>query len=159
MQSDSPTRVYEFRTRFHAPLPFVYAWCTDYSPEDPQLERDAFQRRIISKTRRRAVYEDLYDQPDGWMWSHMEVDFRPPNRWHAEALGSHRTWSIDYELSDLGDGSTELHFVGSRRATSLGRNPPKAEMERELLQMWKNLTRALEREYQGTRKDAGKRRR
>jgi hypothetical protein len=148
MKRFSAPRVYEFRSRFRAPLPFVYAWCTDYTPEDPRLEGEEYVRRILHRSPRKVVYEDLYDQPSGWMWSHQVVTLLPPNRWHAEAAGSHRHWSIDYQLSSKADGITELWFRGKRWATALaGRNPPKARLERELRHMWKNFGRALERDY------------
>lgn len=148
MAEISPPAIYEFRSTFRAPLPFVFAWCTDYSPDDARLEGEVFTRRILHRTSRKIIYEDLYDEPTGWMWSHTEVEPHPPNRWHAESVGSHRLWSIDYELSSRGDGTTELWFRGKRRATALaGKNPPKAQLERELKAMWKNLGRALEKDY------------
>ena len=151
MATTGPGTIYEFRTTFRAPLSFVYDWCTDYTPADPRLEGEAYERRIVSKSARRAVYEDLHDQPDGWMWSRMTVQLRPPNRWHAEAVGSHRSWSIDYTLSELSGNRTELHFRGLRRPTPLaGKNPPKVRLERELLASWKNFAHALERDYRAT---------
>ena len=148
MAKHSTPSTYEFRVRLRAPLPYTFAWCTDYTPEDSRLEGEDYTRRILRRTRRRVVFEDLYDEPSGWMWSHMEVELHPPNRWHAESVGSHRDWSIDYELSSKQDGSTELWFRGRRRATALaGKNPPKARLERELIHMWKNFGRALERDY------------
>ena len=154
----TPPAVYEFRTRFRAPLPYVFAWCTDYTPDDARLEGEEYTRRILRRTRQNVVYEDLYDEPDGWMWSHQEVDLHPPKHWHANAVGSHREWSIDYRLSAQKDGSTELWFRGKRRATGLaGKNPPKARLERELLHMWKNFGRALERDYRAGRPPAPKR--
>jgi hypothetical protein len=159
MKANSAPRVYEFRSRFAAPLPFVFAWCTDYSSVDPRLEREEYTRRVLRRTPRKVVFEDLYDEPTGWMWSHAEVDLRPPNGWHAEIVGSHRHWSIDYRLSSKKGGSTELWFRGKRRATALaGKNPPKARLEHELLHMWKNFGRALERDYRAKRKSGRGRR-
>jgi hypothetical protein len=149
----SPPRVYEFRSRFRAPLPFVYAWCTDYSPEDPKLEEEEFTRRILEKSSRRVVYEDLSEEPTGWMWSRYVVTLRPPRRWHAEVVGSHRTWNVDYELSEKPGDTTELWFRGERRATALaGKNPPKAQLEAELREMWRRFGRALEKDYRARRK-------
>jgi hypothetical protein len=150
--TDEPSRLYEIRSRFRAPLPFVFQWCTDYTPNDPQLEKEKFTRRVLERSSRRAVYEDLFETPKGWMWSHQEVTLRPPNRWHAEAAGSHRTWSLDYELRELPGGETELYLRGERRATALGRNPPKARLERELRTSWANYAKALERDYRASQK-------
>jgi hypothetical protein len=160
MAKVAPATVYEFRSTFHAPLPFVFQWCTDYTPDDPILEKDNYTRRILSRSARKVVYEDLTDTPDGWGWSRQHVTLRPPNRWHAEALGNHRTWSIDYELVERPRGVTELRFRGERRAVFPGeKNPPKARLEGELRQSWKNFAAALERDYrarQGPRKQKGR---
>jgi len=160
MKADSAPRVYEFRSRFHAPLPFVFRWCTDYTPDDPRIERDDYTRRIVRKGPRGAVYEDLADLPTGWQWSHVVVDFHPPRYWHAEIVGSHRDWHVDYRLSEHPNGITELHFRGVRRTTALGgRNPAKAKLEGELRGMWKNFGRALERDYRASLKSPARRRR
>jgi hypothetical protein len=146
------TRVYEIRSRFRAPLPFVFRWCTDYTPDDARLEKDDYTRRIVKRSTRKVVYEDLSDSPNGWMWSHQEVTLRPPNRWHAEVTGSHRYWSLDYQLRELPDGRTELHLRGERRPTALGKNPPKAKLERDLGRMWSNFGQALERDYRASKR-------
>lgn len=148
MPHRGPTATYLIRTTFRAPLSYVYRWCTDYTPEDPRLEGDDYVRKIVSRKGRTVVYEDLYDRPTGWMWSHQTVTLLPPNRWHAEAMGSHRDWSNDYTLRSLPEGRTELSFVGRRRPKGLGlRNPPRADMERELRSAWKNFASALEKDY------------
>ena len=158
MKELTAPRVYEFRSTFRAPLPFVFAWCTDYTPEDPHLEGEEFTRRILARSRRRIVYEDLYDEPTGWMWSHYDVTVLPPRRWHADVAGSHRTWSIDYVLSERPGGSTELWFRGVRRATALaGKNPPKAKLEQDLRGMWKRYGRALEADYRATQRGTKRR--
>ncbi|HKV90857.1 MAG TPA: hypothetical protein VJQ43_06675 [Thermoplasmata archaeon] len=140
--------LYQVRVEFDAPLEFVYRWCTDYSSQDPKLEKDEYTRRLIRRSRREVVYEDLSEAKGGWMWSRMTVTLRPPDRWHAEAFGSHRTWRLDYTLRPLGAGRTELTLRGRRRPTELGgRNPPKARLERELAASWANFARALRRDY------------
>lgn len=147
--------VYEIRTKFRAPVPYVFRWCTDYTPDDASLEKDEYARKIVKRGRRAVVYEDLYEGPDGWMWSHQEVTLHPPDRWHAESTGSHRHWSLDYTLRPLPDGGTELTLRGVRRPTALGaRNPPKARMNKELRQAWANFGRALERDYRKERRAA-----
>jgi hypothetical protein len=146
-----PISVYEIHMTFRAPLPFVYAWCTDYTPEDRKLEGDPGLRQIIRKGRRTVVYEDLNETPHGWMWSRQTVTLRPPNRWTGVAQGNYRTWDLDYSLRDLHDGRTEFTMRGRRRSTALGvRNPPKRVLEAELRGMWRNLRRALEKDYRAS---------
>lgn len=147
-----PPREYHVHARFRAPLPFVFRWCTDYQADDPTLEHGAFVRRILHRDRRRVVYEDLYDKPTGWFWSHQTITLRPPDRWHAEAVGNARTWSLDYRLTQQPDGTTTLVMRGDRQSTKLGgKNPPKTTLERELSLMWAKFVRALERDYRRTR--------
>ncbi len=148
MAATARPQVYEIRSTFRAPLGFVFDWCTHYTTDDPRLEKEDYQRRILSRGKRQVVYEDLQDLPGGWMWSRQTVTLHPPNRWHAEAFGSHRVWSLDYTLRDLPDGRTEMTLRGERRPTPIGgRNPPKARLERELRASWKNFGVALERDF------------
>jgi hypothetical protein len=149
----SPVSVYEIRMTFDAPLPFAYAWCTDYTAEDRKLEGDPGSRQIIRKGSRTVVYEDLNPTPHGWMWSRQTVTLRPPNRWHAVAEGNYRTWELDYSLQELPGGRTEFRMRGKRRATPLGiRNPSKRALESELREMWHHLRRALEKDYRASQR-------
>jgi hypothetical protein len=151
----SPVSVYEIRRTFRAPLDFAYAWCTDYTTEDRQLEgeADTATRQILRKTRTTVVYEDLDATPDGWKWSRQTVTLRPPDAWRATAVGNHRTWDLEYRLRALPDGRTEFWMRGRRRATEIGgRNPPKRVLEKELFDMWGHLGRAMERDYRRSRR-------
>jgi hypothetical protein len=149
----SRVAVYEIKRVFRAPIGFAYDWCTDYTPNDRKLEGDPGSRRIIRKTRRTAVYEDLNETPHGWMWSRQTITLQPPNRWYGIADGNYRRWKLNYSLRELSGGRTEFTMHGERRATPLGvKNPPKAEMEKELKVMWRNLGRALERDYRKSRR-------
>ena len=160
MSRESPVTTYNFRAIFRAPLPYVFRWCTDYSPEDPRLAKEDSRRRILARSARRVIFEDLYDGPEGWVWSHDVVTLDPPNHWHAEIVGSHREWVIDYRLRELPGGRTELSFRGRRRSTAHGvRNPSQAQLVRELTSMWRNYGRALERDYHSASKRRGRGRR
>jgi len=144
--------MYEVRRTFQAPLDFAYAWCTDYSEADRVLQGETGSRQLIRKTSRTVVYEDMDATPHGWMWSRQTVTLRPPDRWHAVAVGNYRTWDLDYTLRELSGERTAFSMRGARRATALGvKNPPKAVLEKELRAMWRNLGRALERDYRATR--------
>jgi hypothetical protein len=149
----SGVTVYEIRTNFRAPLDFAYAWCTDYTPVDRKLEGDPGSRQIIRKGSRSVVYEDLNETPHGWMWSRQTVTLHPPDSWRAVAIGNYRTWKLTYSLRPLSGELTEFSMRGERRATPLGvKNPPKRVLEKELTDMWRNLARALEREYRASRR-------
>src|SRR5688572_1520356 len=50
---------YRIRVAFRVPLDFAFAWCTDYTPDDAKLEGESYRRKIIERTARRVVLEDL----------------------------------------------------------------------------------------------------
>ncbi|MFZ0699807.1 MAG: hypothetical protein WAN74_06440 [Thermoplasmata archaeon] len=147
----APVSIYRIQRILRAPLAFAYAWCTDYTKTDRELQGESGSRQIIRKTSRTVVYEDLDETSHGWMWSRQTVTLRPPDRWHAVAVGNYRTWILDYSLRSLPDGRTEFTMRGKRRATPLGvKNPSRAVLERELQVMWRNLGNALERDYRAS---------
>lgn len=156
---NGPARIYEIRRTFRVPLSYAFAWCTDYTSEDRELEGETGSRQILRTTPRTAVYEDLTPSPHGWMWSRFTVTLRPPDRWTAVAEGNYRSWKLAYSLRALADDKTEFRMRGERRATPLGgRNPSKAALEKELSTMWKNLGAALERDYRSGRPPRSRRR-
>ena len=73
---------YRVRTVFRAPRRFVYGWCTDFGPEDPNLEHEHYERRIVERTPRRVIYEDLESSVGCWSWARKTVRLRPPAQWH-----------------------------------------------------------------------------
>ncbi len=149
---------YRFRTSFRAPLPFVFRWCTDYRSDDARREGEVYRRKVLVRSPRRVVYEDLDELPDGaWFWTRHVVTLEPPDHWHSESIGNRREYRLDYRLRELDDGRTELVFVGRRRPTGLGaKNPTAASFQREMERGWTKFRTELERDY---RKAAGKRRR
>jgi hypothetical protein len=150
MSAQGPT-VYEFRIVFDAPMPFVLRWCTDYRPNDHELAKDGGERRILERTSRRIVYEDLEDSDEGWVWSRQTVTVHPPDLWHAEARGNRRNWSIDYRLRELPGGRTEMVFHGVRHTAGVGtKNPSQRALRDELQEMWTNYGRAMVRDYRAS---------
>jgi hypothetical protein len=143
-----PGPTYVVRATFQAPLDFVYRWCTDFTSQDAQHEDDEYERKIIRRTSREVVYEDLYDSKDGWFWSHHQVRLQPPNRWHSDTVGSHRAMSLDYNLSKLPRGRTQLTLTARRRPYGVGgRNPARSQWEAPVAKSWRNFGRALEKDY------------
>lgn len=154
----SPGAVYAIRHVFKVPADFAYAWCTDYTDLDPKLAGEEGARRVLSKTPRRVVYEEMTPTPEGWAWSRYTVTLKPPHAWSAKAVGNYRTWQLEYRLRPRSDGTTEFTLRGRRRPAMLGtKNPARATLERELLTLWRRLGRAMEREYRTHRRSVGAR--
>jgi hypothetical protein len=157
-RSSWPGPEYVVRQRFHAPLEYVFDWCTDFSTEDPALEKEAYERRVLTREPRHVVYEDLYPSPEGWMWSRQEVTLRPPDRWHMESVGNRRKVIADYALRSVAPGVVELELRYRRRPSLLKFTKlPKLPTERGARAGWGNFARALERDFR--RSSTPKRRR
>src|SRR6058998_3597647 len=116
---------YRVRVSFGVPLDFAFAWCTDYTPEDASLEGETYQRKIIERTSRRVIFEDLEESDDGWNWSRDVVTLRPPNRWHMIGIGNRRDVRADYVLSPLPDGRTRFDLRWRRRPKVRNARPPR----------------------------------
>ncbi|MGI0156308.1 MAG: hypothetical protein ACREDE_09305, partial [Thermoplasmata archaeon] len=114
-----PGPEYHVKAEFEAPLPFVFTWCTDFDPHDDRREKDHYTRKVIERTSRRVVYEDLVDSRRGWNWARHDVTLRPPDRWHSDSVGSHRSLTIDYVLTPIGADRTRLDLRWRRRRTPL----------------------------------------
>jgi hypothetical protein len=145
-----PSPLHEIQQTFRAPLPYVYRWLTDYTSEDLAAEKEDYQRKIIEKSRRRVIFEDLTDRKTGWEWYRSDVTLSPPDRWHAELTGNGPTWSLDYRLSAISPNQTliTIRLRIRRRPGVRGEViPSKAEAERELRGFWKNFALSLNRDY------------
>jgi len=143
-----PGPSYEVRAEFRAPLEFVYRWCTDYTPDDARYEAEAYRRRILHRSARTVVYEDLDETRQGWSWSRHVVRLQPPDRWHSDSVGSHREIALDYRLFRLPGGRTRLILTGRRRPCGVGgKKPSKADWERSVSLAGRRFGRALERDF------------
>ena len=148
---------YEVRARFRAPLEYVFRWCTDFEPGDAKYGDQGDRRRIISRTPRTVVYQDLGDVGKGWDWTQHTVRLMPPNRWHSDSVGNFRVIALDYRLKRLPNGDTELVLKGKRRPYGIGgKNPSRAEWTRSVGAVWKRYAPALERDYRKSRGGARK---
>ena len=144
---------YRIQIAFDVPLDFAFRWCTDYSPDDGKLEGESYQRKIVERTPRRVVFEDLEDSKDGWIWSRDVVTLRPPDRWHMDGVGNQRDVMVDYTLTRLPDGRTQLELRWRRRPFfPAGRQQTKAQRQANALEAWKRFRTAMERDYRRTRR-------
>jgi hypothetical protein len=139
------------KVAFRVPLEFAFDWCTDYTPEDAALEGESYERKIVARSPRRVIFEDLEETDSGWVWARDVVTLRPPNRWHMESVGSHRDATGDYVLTKLPDGRTQLELRWWRRPHGPGKKIARAAREKESTRGWKRFAKAMEREYRESR--------
>jgi len=140
----------EFRVSvsFRVPLDFAFAWCTDYTPDDGKLEGESYRRKIIERTPRRVVFEDLEETKTGWVWSRDVVVLHPPDRWHMDGVGNRRDVMADYVLSRLPGERTRLDLRWRRRPKDpSAAKLTKAQREADGLRAWKRFAVAMERDY------------
>jgi hypothetical protein len=136
-----------------APLAFVYDWCTDYRPDDSKYSGEDksihLKRRIIERTSRRVVFENLYDRGRGWAWERHVVTLMPPDRWHSEGKGVYSESNLSYKLTELPRARTRLDIHWRSRPTEMEKGPraTKTAIEDFVRKLWLKRRRALEREY------------
>jgi hypothetical protein len=147
------------RTRYHistvlpVPLAFAFRWCTDFRPDDARREGESYERRILERSRRRVVYEDLESTAHGWRWARHEVTLRPPAQWHSDSVGNYRDASLDYRLTPLGPNRTRFELSWTRHPSALAGTPPsQSSTERETLRAWRSFARAMESDFRKSRR-------
>jgi hypothetical protein len=148
-----PGPEYHVKAVFRAPMRYVFSWCTDFDPHDDRREKDQYTRKIIERTGRRVIFEDLVDSDQGWNWARHVVSLHPPNHWHSDSVGTHRTLTIDYLLTALPGDRTRLNLRWKRRRTALATTRvSKRTIEKSTTQAWRNFARELEKDYHKFRK-------
>lgn len=149
---------YHVSVMFRAPLPFAYAWCTDFRETDPKLEGEPYERKILHRGNGRVVYEDVQSHPDGWHWARYDVRLEPPNKWSLLSIGNYRSIRAEYALTRRGEERTQFDMWFKREAGPLlGPRLSRAAREREVKRSWRRFALALERDYR--KSGRGRRRR
>lgn len=139
---------YHVQVTLPAPLPFAFAWCTDFTPRDPELEGEKYHRKIVGRNPRIVVYEDLEEDSGGWSWGRFTVTLQPPDRWHMESTGTHVQFVADYKLTALPGNKTRFEIFWRRQPGLLEfTRRTKSELERSTRVGWKRFAQSLGRDY------------
>ena len=142
-------RKFHVTMSFRAPLPFVYKWCTNYTPQDLRYGGEKGERRILKRNSKHVVFENLYDVGKGWGWERHVVTLKPPNSWHSYGWGNHSESFLDYKLRDLPNGRTKLDMRWKSRPGMLseGRRPSKHSIEEYVTRLWRRRAKFVERDF------------
>ncbi len=134
---------------FRAPLPFVYKWCTDYTPQDLKYGGEKGERRIIKRDSKRVIFENLYDVGRGWSWERHTVTLKPPDAWHSEGWGNYSVSFIDYKLSELSNDRTKLDMRWKSKSGMLseGKKPSRHLIEDYVKVLWRHGAKFVERDF------------
>lgn len=146
--ADSYTKTHSFRISkiIHAPLPFVYNWCTDYRESDPKITDSKAKRKILLKTVRRVIYTSAYRSGGKPKTAVNVVTLYPPKWWHLDFIGDEDDETGDYKLTRLGPRKTRLDmsFIEHYK---MRKAPTKAEDAKHTHEVWDKYVAALERDY------------
>jgi hypothetical protein len=140
------THTYHVSEIINAPLRFVFDWCTDFREDDNQITGSKTQRKIMQKTKRRAIYISTYER-DGRKVSGVNiVTLKPPKAWYLEYVGEEEDEIGSYKLKRLGPGKTRLDMTFTEKYT-ISNAPTKEEDRNQTQQMWNRYVAALERDF------------
>ena len=138
---------------FNAPLRYVYEWCTDYRETDPKITGSTRQRIILEKTKKRAIYVQLYDGADGKRKVCLDiVTLKPPNSWHLDFFGEEDDETGEYRLTSLGKEKTRLDMTFREKWKKIARIPTIEEQVRSSNKVWEKYAVALEQDYRSRKK-------
>ena len=130
----------------HAPLHFVYRWCTDYRETDPRILGSKSKRKILMKTGHRVVYLTTYPKRGRLRSAVDVVTLYPPAAWHLDFVGDDDDEIGDYVLSPLGPRKTKLDMTFTEHYKSAN-SPTRAQDTRQIHEIWDKYVAALEKEY------------
>jgi len=148
MKSPAYTKTHSFHISktIHAPLRFVYEWCTDYRETDPQITGSKSKRRILLRTKHRVVYMLSYPSRGKIRTGINVVTLHPPNGWHLDFVGDEDNETGDYTLTTLRAGKTRLDMKFTERY-KIRNAPSKAQDAKSVGGVWDKYVPALERDY------------
>ncbi len=146
--ADSYTKTHSFRISkiIHAPLPFVYNWCTDYRESDPKITGSMAKRKILLKTVRRVIYTSAYRSGGKPKTAVNVVTLYPPKWWHLDFIGDEDDETGDYKLTRLAPRKTRLD-MSFIELYKMRKAPTKAEDTKHTHEVWDKYVAALERDY------------
>ena len=132
----------------NAPLRYTYEWCTDFREDDSKLTGSTSKRRIVEKTKKRAVYVMVYKGADGTEKMAVSyVTLKPPNAWSLEQFGEEDYETGEYRLKSLGKEKTRLDMVFKETWRDIATIPTIHEQTEGTNKAWDQFIAALERDY------------
>ena len=134
----------------HAPLRYVYNWCTDYRETDPKLTGSKSKRKVLMKTAHRVVYTESY-RSGGKPKSAVDVvTLYPPKAWRLDYVGDEDDEVGDYVLTSLGPQKTRLDMTFTEHYKA-AHPPSKEQYAKDVGQVWDRYVEALQKDYDRSR--------
>jgi hypothetical protein len=140
------TRSFHVSKIIHAPIRFVYDWCTDYRETDPQITGSKSKRKILMKTKHRVIWIVSY-RSSGRRRSAVDVvTLHPPKAWHLDFIGNEADETADYTLTPLGARKTRLDIT-VKVHYKIPNAPSEVQDVKGLHEAWDKYAAALEKDY------------
>jgi regulator of extracellular matrix RemA (YlzA/DUF370 family) len=138
----------------NAPLPFTYAWCTDFREDDTKIAQIAGEKTrisILERNKNRFIMSVKYRSRGRIVSAARIVSLMPPNAWHLDWIGDEENETGDYYLMKFGNRKTRLNavFKFENKTSNLQTKP---ETVKNNNAVWDKYVAALEKDYnQGKR--------
>ena len=142
---------YHITKTIHAPLKFVYEWCTDYREDDNQITQSKTLFKILQKTKQRVIYLRTIERDGKTMIGVKMVTLRPSKAWYLDQVGEDEDVIGTYKLTRLGPEKTrlEMAFTETYKVTDA---PTKEEDRNDTDKMWDRYVAALQKDYTSSEK-------
>jgi hypothetical protein len=144
------THTYHVVKVINAPLRFVYDWCTDYREDDNQITGSKAQRKILQKTKRRAIYVSTYERDGKTKIGVNIVKLTSPKAWYLEYVGEEEDETGRYKLTSVGPRKTRLQMSFTEKY-KINNAPTKEEDRKHVDELWDKYVARLEMEYSATK--------
>ena len=146
------TRIYSFHISkiIHAPLGYVYNWCTDYRETDPKIMGSKSKRKILLRTKQRIIYTETYRSHGKPTIAVDVVTRHPPKGWHLDYVSDEDDEAGDYVLTSLGPRKTKIDLTFTEHFKTT-KAPSKAEYSSMVSQTWNKFVDALQKDYRRSR--------
>jgi hypothetical protein len=134
----------------HAPLRYVYDWCTDYRADDWRIQRAdpaKLSFRVFRISPHRVIRIRLAAK--GSRDPDIAVDvvrLDPPADWHTDQIDERDRMALDYHLVRLGPRKTRLDLLVTERWVTRD-FPTRRELRQRVSATWDRILTALEERY------------
>jgi hypothetical protein len=135
-----------------APLPFVYAWCTDFREDDHKITGERKKISVLEKRKTRYIISVRDDKGRSPSYAAKIVTLQPPNAWHLDWIGDEDDENADYRLSRVRHG-TRLN-VRFNVKSKVRNAANKVEWKRHANYVWDKYVAALEHDFSKGRRSA-----
>jgi len=150
-------KTYSVSKTFHAPLDFVYSWCTDFRADDNKMVGSNLRRHFFERSPRRYVWLLKRKVRKKTIEGLRVVWLTPPDSWRLSTCGD-----------KFEEGTYKLTPVGKRTRLDMTfrviyEDPKKVPSTRELVSGdkndWNSFAKYLEKDYQAFAEKQAKRKR